>query len=131
MTLTWILASAIITFVPLGGQLWDPSEICGWDTWATYIEGKIWVCNTDDVEFRKSHEIGHYFWDKFMTAEQKAKYEIEYKKAKKLWIRAFYRDYGMWDMEEDFCDNLALYITKENSNPFVMKRIRLIKSFLK
>jgi len=36
----------------------------------------------------------------------------------------------MTSVEEDFADNGALLIIKENSNPYVMKRVRFIKKLL-
>lgn len=36
----------------------------------------------------------------------------------------------MTDHEEDFCDNFASLVLKENVKPLVMKRRALIKKFL-
>lgn len=66
-----------------------------------------------------------------MTQEERNKYIALYKEHKKLWVNAFFREYWLNSVEEDFADNWALMIQKKRVNPVIMKRIRLIKSLLK
>lgn len=65
-----------------------------------------------------------------MEDEDKQEYIELYAQHNKIGKKAFYRDYSRTTVEEDFCDNGALLVAKENSNPFVMKRIRLIKKII-
>lgn len=126
-----IISSIIVISLPLSAIIPETDIVC-WDKyWWAYVDWIVYVCDFDEnTEFYKQHEIAHYIWNKILTKEQKATYIKEYKKAKKIWIKAFYRAYWYRDAEEDFCDNYSLLKTKENSNPQVMKRIRLIKKFL-
>lgn len=126
-----IISSIIVIALPLGAIIPETDIIC-WDKygWA-YIDWTVYVCDFDEhKEFYKNHEIAHHIWSTILTKEQKDIYKKEHKKAKKIWIKAFYRSYWYNDMEEDFSDNFGLLQTKQNSNPQVMKRIRLIEKFL-
>lgn len=126
-----IISSLIVIALPLSAIIPETDIVC-WDKyWWAYIDWTIYVCNFDEnYEFYKQHEIWHHIWNVVLTKEQKDTYKKEYKFAKKQWIKAFYRSYWYNNVEEDFCDNLALLQTKEKVKPAVQKRIRLIKKFL-
>lgn len=132
MTLTGILASAIITIVPLGGELWSPEDICWGDTWGTYIEGKIYVCDNDEfTEQYKQHELGHFVEDKYLTQDQREQYKALYNKHHKIGIRAFQREYWYSDWQESWAEDYASWKTWEKVNIYTKKRIKLIISLLK
>ena len=50
------------------------------------------------------HELGHRYWAKFMSAEDKHRFEQFFGKAKAA------SDYGMTNPEEDFCELFAAYV---------------------
>lgn len=129
--LNTIISSIIVTALPLGAIIPETDIVC-WDQYAwAYIDWTIYVCDFDEhKEFYLQHEIWHHIWSTVLTKEQKDIYKKEYKKARKLWVKAFYRLYSYRNVEEDFCDLFWLLQTKQNSNLQIMKRIRLIKKFL-
>jgi len=50
------------------------------------------------------HELGHRYWAKFMSAEDKHRFKQFFGKAKAA------SDYGMTNPEEDFCELFAAYV---------------------
>lgn len=131
MTITDIIASTIITILPLGFLIPETYIKC-WDVWGVYVDGSIYICDLGDgnLEYYRYHEIGHAIWNEHLSKREKEQYIHEYNKALKKWLKAFYTYYEMGDAEEDFCTNFSLMIIKENSNPYVMKRVRFIKKLL-
>lgn len=131
VSINTLISSIIVVLLPVSAIIPETDIICWKQYWWAYVDGKIYVCNTDQfTQFYIDHEKWHYIWDKILTQEQKKEYRSLYLLARWEWLKAFYRPYGYNDMEEDFADNFALLQTKENSNPHVMKRIRLVKKFL-
>jgi len=129
MTITWILASVIVTITPLGWDLgnWD---ICWGDIWGIYMEWKVYVCASNDSDFELFHEYGHHIYS-LLTQEQKDEYTRAYKLAKIRWINAFLRDYSLSDVEESFCDDFSSWQTKEQVNIYIKKRIKLIQKLIR
>ncbi len=128
MTLIELLSSVVITIVPLGGDLgnWD---ICWGDIWGIYMNSGVYVCASNDSDFERFHEVWHHLYSK-LTQKQKDEYTRAYKLAKIRWISAFWRAYAYSDVEEDFADNFASYMTKERVNIHIKKRIKIICNFL-
>lgn len=124
MNIQWIIASLIITVIPSSWIIQETGDYC-WEIGGEYISwtNRIYICDTKDIEFYKWHEIWHYIWER-LPEKTKQKYIILHKSSNQ-----YYRAYGK-DVEEDFCDNLALLMTKENSTPQVHKRIRFIKNII-
>ena len=125
------IASVIVIYLPLGFLIPETFYKCWTVTWV-YVNWVVYVCNVDEhTEFYKIHEIFHKIWNEEMTQEERNKYIALYKEHKKLWVNAFFREYWLNSVEEDFADNWAIMIQKKRVNPVIMKRIRLIKSLLK
>lgn len=130
MTIIELLSSVIISIVPLGWQLGTTIDYCGWDTAGIYQGWRIYVCESWlNTEFYVQHEIGHHLYSK-LTQEQKDQYTKQYNIDRKRGLRAFWREYGYSDVEEDFADNYASWQTKERVNTIIRKRIKIILSFL-
>lgn len=131
MTITDIIASTIITILPLGFLIPETDIRC-WEVWGVYVDGNVYVCDLDDWNFEvyKYHEIGHVIWNEHLSKRDKQSYKEIYNTYANKGLRFFYSDYEMDDVEEDFCTNFSLMIIKENSNPYVMKRVRFIKKLL-
>lgn len=83
-----------------------------------YIESqKIEVCQVEDKNekyFYALHEIGHFFWFKYLTEDEKTLYNILFENSN---ILDFYREYSKTNAEEDFADNFALIYIKRNIEP--------------
>lgn len=130
MRLTTLIASTVITILPLGFLLPETDLKCWDDTGGVYLEwlDRIYVCKWDQfTKFYRDHELGHHFWYKFMDQVQKDKYKILFDKALKEWTGSFHREYGMTNIEEDFAENFALMVAKKNSPPKIQVRVRYIK----
>lgn len=130
MRLTTLIASTVITILPLGFLIPEAHIKCGEDIGGVYLEwlDHIYICDTDQhTKFYRDHELGHHFWYKFMDQPQKDKYKILFDKALKEWTGSFYREYGMTDIEEDFAENFALMLAKKNSTPKLQIRVHYIK----
>ena len=130
MTLTSLLSSLIITIVPLGGQLPNSDDICGWEVWGTYYEWQIWICEWSE-QYVIKHEEWHFIEDKYLTEAQREQYKALYSKHHKLGVRAFQRDYGYSDWQESFAEDYSSWKTNESVNIYTKQRIKLIKSLLK
>lgn len=131
MTLTGILASAIITYLPLGFTVPWTYYTC-WDIWGVYVDWKIYVCAVDaHTDFYKEHETGHLIDDKYLTEEQREQYKKLYEKHRKIGLRAFQREYGYSDWQESLADDYASHVLKQKVNIYTKQRIKLITSFLK
>lgn len=131
MNLTAILASIVVIVLPLWFTIPWTFYKC-WIVWGAYVDWKIYICDVDEnTEFYRLHEAGHKVWEEYLTEDQKEQYTKLYRNHRQFWVEAFYREYSKMTVKEDFADNLALMIQKENSNPYVMKRIRLIKFLTK
>ena len=129
--LATILASVIITIVPLGGSLWDTTDKCWGEVGWIYENWQIFLCEWEDFLFRKNHEIGHKIWNEYLSGEQKTSYTAIYNKHHKIGLRAFEREYWYSDVEESFCDDYASWQGKERVKITTKQRIKLISSFLK
>jgi len=130
MTIAELIASVVITIVPIGGQLSDSEFYCWWEVWGIY-DWSVFVCELNDwnTEHYKNHEIGHVIYDKFLTKKQKKIYAKQYKKDYKRGVKAFYDEYSMTDVEEWFCEDYASLMTKKRVNIYVKKRQKIILSF--
>lgn len=131
MTITYLTSLITIVMVPFGWMVWEyKCWDIGWNynLWTKVISLCEWV--EWDTEFYKNHEISHYLYFNLLSNSQKEQYHKEYEKAKKQGIWSFYRQYAMDSEIEDFADNGSLLFTKKNSNPSVMRRVRLIKKFM-
>lgn len=73
----------------------------------------------------KYHEIGHHYWFKFMTQEQRDEYTKLYNRELKK--GKFYREYGKTSAVEDFADNFAVIITK---TPHTNTRLSFIRKLI-
>lgn len=133
MNITLLISSLIIQSIPYGWSVPFTNYKC-WDIAASYHHDTqvIYLCEWVEWEkdFYKYHEIGHYIYYQVLTDQQRLLYNISYEKSLKQGKKAFYREYWMLDEKEDFADNFALMMIKKNLDPYVMKRIRLIKSIL-
>lgn len=130
MRITTLIASTVITILPLGFLVPEVGIKCGGNIGWLYFPtlNKIYVCEVDDnTKFYRDHELGHHFWYKFMDQAQKDKYKILFDKALKEWTGSFHREYGMTNIEEDFAENFALMVSKKNSPPKIQVRVRYIK----
>lgn len=129
MTLTGILTTAVI----LSSGMTVPNSVltCWIDIEGAYTPSikQIYICEWAE-DFTVYHEYGHYYDYNLLSKQDRATYDRLYWRHKRIWIEAFYRWHSYYDPREDFADNYALMMLKQNSNPFVMKRIRLIKSIL-
>lgn len=131
VSLTWILASAIITYLPLGYTIPWTYYVC-WDVWGVYVDWKIYICAVDEhIRFYEEHEKAHLIVDKYLTDEQIEKYKKLYKKHRKIGLRAFQREYGHDDWQESLSDDYASYILNQKVNIYTKQRIKLLTSFLK
>lgn len=131
MTLTWILASAIITYLPLGYTIPWTYYVC-WKVWWAYSQETIYVCAVDEhTKFYKEHETWHLIDDKYLTEEQRDQYKKLYEKHKKIGLRAFQREYWYNDWQESLADDYASHVLKQKVNIYTKQRIKLITSFLK
>ncbi len=131
MTLTGILASAIITYLPLGYTIPWTYYVC-WQVWWAYSLETIYVCAVDaHTDFYKEHETWHLIDDKYLTAEQREQYKKLYEKHKKIGVRAFQREYGYLDWQEALSDDYASHVLKQKVNIYTKQRIKLLISFLK
>jgi len=131
MTLTGILASAIITYLPLGYTIPWTYYVC-WNVWWAYSQETIYVCAVDaHTDFYKEHETWHLIDDKYLTAEQREQYKKLYEKHRKIGLRAFQREYWYNDWQESLADDYASHVLKQKVNIYTKQRIKLITSFLK
>ncbi len=131
MTPTWILASAIITYLPLGYTIPWTYYVC-WQVWWAYSQETIYVCAVDEhTKFYKEHETWHLIDDKYLTEEQREQYKKLYNKHRKIGLRAFQREYGYNDWQESLADDYASHVLKQKVNIYTKQRIKLITSFLK
>lgn len=131
MTLTGILASAIITYLPLGYTIPWTYYVC-WQVWWAYSQETIYVCAVDaHTDFYKEHETWHLIDDKYLTEEQREQYKKLYNKHRKIGLRAFQREYGYNDWQESLADDYASHVLKQKVNIYTKQRIKLITSFLK
>ena len=131
MTLTGILASAIITYLPLGYTIPWTYYVC-WQVWWAYSQETIYVCAVDaHTDFYKEHETWHLIDDKYLTAEQREQYKKLYNKHRKIGLRAFQREYWYNDWQESLADDYASHVLKQKVNIYTKQRIKLIKSLLK
>lgn len=120
----------MITIVPLGVTLPNTEDICGWEVAWIYTEGKIYICDGENLEFAKHHEIAHFLWENVLTTKDKENYLKLYQEAKKRGISAFWSDYEMSDWEEDFCTNYSLVTNKIKSKLSLKKRQKFILNIL-
>lgn len=128
MTLTTLLTSISITFLPLWASVWgyECGKIAG-----LFHDNKVYVCEIDsNTEFYKYHEIGHYFYFNHLNDQQKKQYLKEYLLAKEKGIKYFHREYGMTNVYEDFADNFSIMVLW-NKNLKLSRRILLIKKYLR
>lgn len=131
MTLTGILASAIITYLPLGYTIPWTYYVC-WNVWWAYSQETIYVCAVDaHTDFYKEHETWHLIDDKYLTAEQREQYKKLYNKHRKIGLRAFQREYWYNDWQESLADDYASHVLKQKVNIYTKQRIKLLISFLK
>ncbi len=131
MTLTGILASAIITYLPLGYTIPWTYYVC-WQVWWAYSLETIYVCAVDaHTDFYKEHETWHLIDDKYLTAEQREQYKKLYNKHRKIGLRAFQREYWYNDWQEALSDDYASHMLKQKVNIYTKQRIKLLISFLK
>lgn len=131
MTLTGILASAIITYLPLGYTIPWTYYVC-WNVWWAYSQETIYVCAVyAHTDFYKEHETWHLIDDKYLTAEQREQYKKLYNKHRKIGLRAFQREYWYNDWQESLADDYASHVLKQKVNIYTKQRIKLITSFLK
>lgn len=131
MTLTGILASAIIAYLPLGYTIPWTYYVC-WNVWWAYSQETIYVCAVDaHTDFYKEHETWHLIDDKYLTAEQREQYKKLYNKHRKIGLRAFQREYWYNDWQESLADDYASHVLKQKVNIYTKQRIKLITSFLK
>lgn len=126
MTIASLLTSVIINIIPINGTIPNLSGHCN-ETYAWwYIEQSwtIYVCynsNEAQLQFVKYHELGHHFWFKFMTQEQRDEYT-------KLYNKESFKSYNV---EEDFADIFSAYVLNIKHNKSVNKRIYLIRKYIK
>jgi len=131
MTLTGILASAIITYLPLGYTIPWTYYVC-WNVWWAYSLETIYVCAVDaHTDFYKEHETWHLIDDKYLTAEQREQYKKLYNKHRKIGLRAFQREHWYNDWQESLADDYASHVLKQKVNIYTKQRIKLLISFLK
>ena len=126
MTIQTLIASVIITILPYWSTIPNSDLTCD-EVGGVWINSQIYICEDWDEKFSIAHELAHEYYQIHMTSVDKEKYLKLYLGAKKQWLRAFYRDYSMGDVEEDFCDNFAVWRTWEKRNILVEKRIKFIK----
>lgn len=131
MTITTLISLATIVILPVwwianGHKCWTAI----W--WLYDHDSKIvYVCWwMIDPDFIRDHELGHYFWFNYLTDINRTEYSKEYDKAMKVWIKWFYRDYGMTNASEDFADNFALSFRENQKSFLIRKRIKLIRKYL-
>jgi len=110
----------------------DSSLMCGVDIYWAYVPDtkKVYVCE-GSPPFVYYHEDWHYYYDNIITRNERLAYNRMYWNDRVIWISAFYSWYSFSDAQEDFADLYALMMLKQNSNPYVMKRIRFIKRLIK
>ena len=126
MNLTSIIASIVINIIPTGWQLGNTTDYCGWEVLGIYTESKIYVCEWEDFEFARWHEIWHYLWEHHLTKENKEQYLKLYERDKKKGISYFYDEYAMSDGEESFCTDQSLLILWQKTKKTLQKRLKFI-----
>ena len=129
MTLTWIIITIVSTWYTMGHS-WLRCGDYGWVYYETPSHIEIYVCDVGDWhgEFYILHEKAHFIYKKVLSQAQRDEYGKLYLSHLKYWQKAFFRDYSMSNVEEDFADN---YWIVKSKNPYVKKRIRLINKFIK
>lgn len=130
MTIVTLMSIATIVMLPIW---WMANGYKCWTTiWWLYDQDSktVYICwGMPDQEFILHHELGHYFWFNYLNDLDRSEYRKEYDKAKKIWIKGFYRDYSMTSVLEDFADNFALSFQSNQSSFLIRKRIKLIKKY--
>ncbi len=92
----------------------------GWIGWR-YYEGTNNIVLYDDgnnykypventKDFLTNHEIGHFFWDKYMDQKSKDMYTKRYEISKKSKTPSIYMEYWKTNVKEWFADDFAIWI---------------------